>query len=231
MASCPRRSNANNHPAQVLLNATQKRCTSAQVQADKAIQEMAAATATAAKITAHEEQVKRVANFEDKLCTEDEQNKLHAARPDLRRAPTSTAVKKQVSLTFLYSKHLLTHIPKGHSKAAFKPTTVTASAPAETQSSLIKVLDDTNMEVEHSLKVEPSEYEDLLDYTDLPLESVLDSESSDGLAVGNGSDCSDDEKEVDCDYMMNEDELSNREVERLFVALSAQRAKKKVSKQ
>lgn len=103
MAGRPRRSNANNHPGQVILDATQKRRTPAQVQADKAVQEAAAAAAVLATVTAHREQVKRVAKFEDKLRTEDEQNKLHAARPDLRHAPTSTAATKiQVSLMFSF---------------------------------------------------------------------------------------------------------------------------------
>lgn len=109
---------------------------------------------------------------------------------------------------------------KGNVKASTQKGTVPAPM---VQSSVTKALDD---EDGSAFEVDQSEYEGLSDYADLPLESVLDSESSDGFAVGD----SEGEKEVDRDYVMNEDELSDAEAEKLFILLSERRAKKKVSK-
>lgn len=84
MSARPRRSNANMHPAQVLLNNTTKRRTSAQVKADN--EEAAAASASAAKVEVQKQAEKsaRVAQLEDSARVTNVANKQHAIRPDLQ---------------------------------------------------------------------------------------------------------------------------------------------------
>lgn len=83
MAARPRRPNANTNPAKVVIDAKQKRRSTAQILAEKA-QEEADAALLLDEITAtHSAKVQRTANFEDTLRQEDQQYQKHAARPDL----------------------------------------------------------------------------------------------------------------------------------------------------
>ena len=89
-ASRPKCANANQHPAQILLNSTTKRCTSAQVKADN--EAAAAAVATTALIAAEKEAATkaRIAQLEDSICIADRACASQAMCPDLHKSSVST---------------------------------------------------------------------------------------------------------------------------------------------
>ena len=92
MSACPKWSNANVHPAQVLLNSTTKQCTPAQVKADN--QEAAAASTSAAKVEAQWQNKKsvHVTQLEDSAQVTDVANKQQAIRPDLHMSVSEKQV-------------------------------------------------------------------------------------------------------------------------------------------
>lgn len=94
MSERPKRDKANTRPGQIIIDNTQKRRTSAQVQEDA----MAAAAAKAEKQAADARlkatKVGKIAAAEDKLRQEDEVTRKNAERPDL--AVGKRATKKSV---------------------------------------------------------------------------------------------------------------------------------------
>lgn len=94
MAERPKRKKANIRPGQIIIDNTQKRRTSAQVQEDA----MAAAAAKAAKQAADAQlkatKIAKIAAAEDKLRREDEVARKNADRPDL--AVSKRVIKKSI---------------------------------------------------------------------------------------------------------------------------------------
>lgn len=82
-ASRPKHANANQHPAQILLNSTTKQFPSAQVKADN--EAAAAAVATTASIAAEKEAATKaqIAQLEDSICIADPARASQAMHPDL----------------------------------------------------------------------------------------------------------------------------------------------------
>jgi len=108
MSERPKRDKANTRPGQIIIDNTQKRRTSTQVQEDA----MAAAAAKAAKQAADARlkatKVAKIAAAEDKLRQEDEVTGKNAERPDLavgKRAAKKSVPSKKVrsGLWIIYS--------------------------------------------------------------------------------------------------------------------------------
>jgi hypothetical protein len=99
MSQRPKRDKANNNPGQIILDNTQKRRTSAQVQEDARNAAAAKAAKHAADAQLKAEKIARIAASEDNLRREDEVAKRHAERPDLvvgKRVSKKLASTKKV---------------------------------------------------------------------------------------------------------------------------------------
>lgn len=83
MSQRPKRETANTKPAQIIIDNIQKRRTSAQVQEDARNAAAAKAAKQAADAELKAEKIARIAAAEDKLRREDEDAKKNAERPDL----------------------------------------------------------------------------------------------------------------------------------------------------
>ena len=82
--SRPERTNANNHPGQIINNAKQKRRTTQQVQEDKAKAEADAIAKQRAKKLAESSAIQQAALVEDSLRREDIDYAKYSSRPDLQ---------------------------------------------------------------------------------------------------------------------------------------------------
>lgn len=73
MTDRPIRTNANRNPAQVILDATQKRRTTSQKQADEALAMKAKSTQAKTSLKEHQRKIKTIATAEDNLRQEDKE--------------------------------------------------------------------------------------------------------------------------------------------------------------
>ena len=101
MSQRPKRDKANNNPRQIIIDNTQKRRTSAQVQEDARNAAAAKAAKQAADAQLKAEKIARIAAAEDNLRREDEVAKRNAEQPDL-------VVGKRASKKFIATKKVRT---------------------------------------------------------------------------------------------------------------------------
>ncbi|KAF8799693.1 hypothetical protein BYT27DRAFT_7217441 [Phlegmacium glaucopus] len=212
MTDRPKRSAVMNREATDKLLDNKKRCSSAQVQQDKEIAATFAAVAEEKKVSVAAQQKQRVAVFEDLLRREDQQREKHMARPDL--LPAHRVVKCTMTQHKLPAKDIALKAPEDASKFALKaPEDASKSEEAESNS---VESDGGSDEEQERLVLEPeSKIADLglgeqhyissEGLVDIPDESVVDTESSDGRGLG-FEDQSDGDHDKDKDYVMDSDD-------------------------
>ncbi|EDR00973.1 uncharacterized protein LACBIDRAFT_333635 [Laccaria bicolor S238N-H82] len=197
-ASRPKRANANQHPAQILLNSTTKRRTSAQVKADN--EAAAAVVATTASVAATKEAVTkaRIAQLEDSIRAADRASAGQAMRPDLHKSSTSTnrvttapvgamapaLVDDSAGIPVIHQKGLTYRVTRPPSSASMR-----SEEPVE------------NMAIDVDADGGVSD-----GMTGIPPESMVDSES-DGLGVGEWEDKGEDDE----DFVMQQNQSDDEE--------------------
>ncbi|KIM35954.1 hypothetical protein M413DRAFT_428169 [Hebeloma cylindrosporum] len=213
MADRPKRSAVTNRDPTDKLLENRKRRSSAQVQQDKQTAATTSAAAEVEKINLESQKKRRIAAFEDQLRKEDQQREKNMARPDLvpqaahhARKPTA----KQQNAPVIPEK-----IPNLKIVQSISKVELAKSKNAEPESGSDE--DERLGELEQRVPG-PSEleYADIgpgeLDYmsseglADIPDESVVDTESSDGHFGLNPGDMSDGDHEKDEDYVMDSDD-------------------------
>ena len=212
----PKRDAVTNREATDKLLALQKRRSSAQVQQDKESAASAAAAANGQKTTIEAQKKKRVAAFEDQLRREDQHREKTMSRPDL---VSNRVCPLFFTLFFMLPKVIFAPITQSKliTKTREFPAPVKSSNQTKTNSHTESESENDSVEDRRpSFEIERQVLDSVLELSDIvqpdglsyqpidiPEDSVVDTESSDGHSHVY-EDESDGDHEKDEDYVMDD---------------------------